>query len=152
MSSLSGMEPDDETLAFAQSLFELAREGGTQELADYVDHGLNVDLTNDNGDTLLLLAAYHVQADTVDALLARGADTAQHNDRGQTALTAAVFRQDAGIVRALLAAGADPDAGGPSARETAAFFALPEMLALLTGAPDDHAPTGHAPTGRAPTD
>jgi hypothetical protein len=31
----------------------------------------------------------------------------------------------------LLDAGADPDAGGPSARATAAFFELPAMGALL---------------------
>ena len=53
------------------------------------------------------------------------------NDRGQTPLIAAVFRQDAAIVSMLLAAGADPDTGDPSARATAAFFGLPEMLALL---------------------
>jgi len=34
-------------------------------------------------------------------------------------------------VTALLEAGADPDAGNPSAVETAHFFDLPEMLALL---------------------
>ncbi len=49
------MELDDETLAFAQSLFELAREGGTEQLADYLDHGLSPDLTNSKGDSLLLL-------------------------------------------------------------------------------------------------
>jgi ankyrin repeat protein len=125
------MELDDETLAFAQSLFELAREGGTEQLADYLDHGLSPDLTNSKGDSLLLLAAYHQHAATVEVLLSKGAALDQVNDRGQTPLIAAVFRQDAAIVSMLLAAGADPDAGAPSARATAAFFGLPEMLALL---------------------
>ncbi len=122
---------DDETLAFAARVFDLAREGGTTELAAYVDAGLSADLTNSNGDTLLVLAAYHVQEDTVRALLARGADHGRVNDRGQTALGSAVFRRSAGTVRALLAAGADPAAGAPSAVELAVFFDLPEMLALL---------------------
>lgn len=128
-------ELDAETLAFAHRMFDLARDGATAELADYVDAGLPIDLTNDKGDTLLILAAYHAHAETVAALLARGADP-RTNDRGQTALAAATFRSSAEAVRALLAAGADPHHGNPSAVETARFFDLPEMLALLA------APTG----------
>ncbi|MGC4806334.1 ankyrin repeat domain-containing protein [Micromonospora sp. DT233] len=125
-------ELDAETLAFAHRMFDLARGGATEELSANVDAGLPVNLTNDKGDTLLLLAAYHNHPETVAALLARGADPGRVNDRGQTALAAAVFRQNAETVRALLDAGADPAAGGPSAVETARFFDLPEMLALLT--------------------
>lgn len=122
---------DDEVLAFAAQVFELAREGRTEELAGYVDAGVPVELTNDKGDTLLILAAYHAHEDTVRALLERRADPDRVNGRGQTALGSAVFRRSAGTVRALLDAGADPDAGGPSAVEVARFFDLPEMLALL---------------------
>ncbi|MFG1650230.1 ankyrin repeat domain-containing protein [Micromonospora sp. NPDC049275] len=112
-------------------MFDLARAGSTEELAAQVDAGLPVNLTNDKGDTLLILAAYHSHPDTVAALLARGADHTRANDRGQTALAAAVFRSSADAVRALLAAGADPKHGTPSAIETAQFFDLPEMAALL---------------------
>ncbi len=124
-------ELDDETIAFAHRMFDLARAGATEELAANVDAGLPVNLTNAKGDTLLILAAYHAHPDTVGALLARGADPARVNDRGQTALAAAVFRRQEAAVRALLDAGADPDHGGPSAVETARFFELPDMLALL---------------------
>ncbi|MEH1100913.1 ankyrin repeat domain-containing protein [Micromonospora sp. CPCC 205561] len=127
-------ELDAETLAFAHRMFDLARDGATAELADYVDAGLPVDLTNDKGDTLLILAAYHAHPETVAALLARGADHSRTNDRGQTALAAAAFRSSTEAVRALLAAGADPHHGSPSAVETAHFFDLAEMLTLL-GAP-----------------
>jgi uncharacterized protein len=133
----------DDELAFLQGAFDLAREGRTAELAEYVDAGLPVNLTNSVGDTLLILAAYHVHPDTVRALLDRGADHSRVNDRGQTALGAAVFRQSGESVRALLAAGADPDAGGRSAREVAAFFGLEEMTALLASsatAPPDRTP------------
>ncbi|NBE83117.1 ankyrin repeat domain-containing protein [Micromonospora rubida] len=123
---------DAETLAFAHRMFDLARGGATEELSANVDAGLPVNMTNDKGDTLLILAAYHNHPDTVAALLARGADHARVNDRGQTALAAAVFRKNPDTVRALLAAGADPEHGGPSALETARFFDLPEMLDLLT--------------------
>jgi ankyrin repeat protein len=122
---------DPEVLELAGRVFDLARSGRTDELAAYVDAGVPANLTNDKGDTLLILAAYHAHPATVAALLARGADPARVNDRGQTALAAAVFRRSAQAVRALLGAGADPDAGGQSARATAAFFGLPEMTELL---------------------
>jgi ankyrin repeat protein len=123
--------PDEETLAFAHRMFDLAREGRTEELAAYVDAGLPVDLTNDKGDTLLILAAYYGHPATVAALLARGADHARSNDRGQTALTAATFHRSVDSVTALLDAGADPAQGRQSALATAAFFELPDMLELL---------------------
>jgi ankyrin repeat protein len=90
-----------------------------------------VNLTNDKGDTLLILAAYHGHPEAVGALLVRGADHSRANDRGQTALAAAVFKQSTETVTRLLEAGADPDAGGPSARATAQFFDLPAMVELL---------------------
>ncbi|MFF5180414.1 ankyrin repeat domain-containing protein [Micromonospora sp. NPDC000316] len=122
---------DAETLAFAHRMFDLARAGSTEELAAQIDAGLPVNLTNDKGDTLLILAAYHAHPDTVAALLERGADHTRTNDRGQTALAAAVFRSSADAVRALLAAGADPAYGNPSAADTAQFFNLPAMAELL---------------------
>ncbi len=132
--------PDD-VVAFAAQLFDLARAGDAAGLAAYVDAGVSPDLTNDKGDTLLVLAAYHVHEDAVRALLARGADHGRVNVRGQTALGSAVFRQAPGIVTALLDAGADPHAGSPSAVELARFFDLPEMLDLLRRAgPPEPAP------------
>ena len=120
-----------EELAFLQSAFELARHGDTTQLAEHVDAGLPVDLTNSSGDTLLILAAYYKHGDLVRALLERGADHARVNDRGQTALAAAVFRQDEETVRLLLEAGADPGLGPRSAVEIARFFDLPGMLSLM---------------------
>jgi hypothetical protein len=127
-------ELDDETLAFAARLFDLARDGAdgrADELAGHLDAGLSADLTNSRGDTLLLLAAYHQQTDTVRTLLAHGADPDRVNDKGQTALAAAVFRKDREIVRMLREKGASPSAGNPSAIATAMFFGIPEMLTLL---------------------
>jgi uncharacterized protein len=130
---VTGEPIDPGVIALAGRVFDLARAGHTPELAEYVDAGVPVDLTNDKGDTLLILAAYRAHPETVAALLARGADHSRANDRGQTALAAAVFRRSAETVTALLDAGADPDAGGPSARATAVFFELPEMVTLLEG-------------------
>jgi ankyrin repeat protein len=125
-------EIDDETLALARRMFGLAREGSSEELASFIEAGVPVNLTNEKGDTLLMLAAYQPHPATVAMLLDHGADTSRVNDRGQTALGAAVFRQSTDSVLALLGAGADPELGGPSAVEVARFFDLPAMLELLT--------------------
>lgn len=126
----------NEEIGFLLDVLDLARHGQTERLAELLDAGVPVNLTNAVGDSLLILAAYHGQPETVRLLLERGADTARVNDRGQTALAAAVFRQDADIVNALLAAGADPHHGGRPAVEIARFFELEEMLRLLGQRPE----------------
>jgi ankyrin repeat protein len=124
-------ELSESEVELLRGAFELARNGDLAQLATLVDAGLPINLTNDSGDTLLILAAYHAHPDLVSALVERGADTSRVNDRGQTALGAAVFRQSEPIVLSLLAAGADPSLGPRSALDVATFFELPEMLALL---------------------
>lgn len=118
-------------LTFLQGALDLARDGRSDELVQYLDAGLPLNLTSGAGDSLLMLAAYHDHPATVEMLLDRGADTSRVNDRGQTALGAAVFRQSARSVRALLLAGADPGEGRRTALEIAAFFELDEMTDLL---------------------
>ena len=126
---MPGAGADPELVDFATKIFNLARAGKTAAIAAHVDAGVPVNLTNDKGDTLLMLAAYHGHADTVAALLERGADPGRANDRGQTPLAGAVFKKEAQIVRALLEAGADPAAGQPSAADTAALFGNEDFLA-----------------------
>ncbi|MEE1942688.1 ankyrin repeat domain-containing protein [Streptomyces sp. TRM 70361] len=122
---------DPEVLQLAARVFDLARDGDTDTLAAYVDAGVPVNLTNDKGDSLLMLAAYYGRTPTVRALLERGADPNRINDRGQSPLSGAVFKDGAEMVRMLLAAGADPAAGQPSAIDTARVFGRDELLELL---------------------
>ncbi len=112
-------------------VFGFARAGETDNLAAYVDAGIPVNMTNDKGDTLVMLAAYHGHAGTVAALLERGAEPNRLNDKGQSPLAGAVFKAEPEVVKVLLNGGADPDAGQPSAVETARTFGNTEMLALL---------------------
>ena len=126
---MSELTPDE--LALLRGVFDLARAGDADALAWHLDAGVPANLTNGQGDTLLILAAYHEHPDTVRALLERGADVTRTNLRGQNALTSATFKQDVETVRALLEAGADPDAGTPSARATAQHFDLPDMVKLF---------------------
>ncbi|GES34505.1 ankyrin repeat domain-containing protein [Streptomyces angustmyceticus] len=122
---------DPEVLQLAAKVFDLARHGDTDTVAAYVDAGVPANLTNDKGDSLVMLAAYHGHAATVEALLQRGADADRPNDRGQTPLAGAVFKAEDEVVKVLLAHGADPAAGTPSAIDTARMFEKTELLKLF---------------------
>ncbi len=122
---------DPEVLELAQKIFQLARHGDTDTIAAYVDAGVPADLTNDRGDSLVMLAAYHGHAQAVRVLLDRGADPGKPNDKGQTPIAGAVFKGEDEVVRMLLDHGADPRAGEPSAVETARMFEKTELLRLF---------------------
>jgi uncharacterized protein len=109
-------------------LFELARDGDAAGLAQSVDSGVSVNLSNENGDTLLMLAAYHGHADAVRALLERGADPNLANGSGQTPLGGVVFKANEEVLNTLLAAGADPTAGQPTAIEVAEMFGRTDLV------------------------
>ncbi|RNL70363.1 ankyrin repeat domain-containing protein [Streptomyces sp. I6] len=123
--------PDPEVVELASKVFDLARRGDTEALAAYVDAGVPPNLTNDKGDSLVMLAAYHGHAGAVTALLDRGADADRPNDRGQTPLAGAVFKGEDDVVLALLDGGADPAAGTPSAVDTARMFGKTDLLELF---------------------
>ncbi|MCX4833880.1 ankyrin repeat domain-containing protein [Streptomyces sp. NBC_00006] len=123
--------PDPEVVELATKIFDLARRGETEALVGYVDAGVPANLTNDRGDTLVMLAAYHGHAEAVRALLERGAEANRANDKGQTPLAGAVFKGADDVIRALLDGGADPAAGTPSAVDTARMFGKTELVDLF---------------------
>lgn len=125
---------DDETLAFAARLFQYARMGHAEELAELFGQGLPANLRNDKGDSLLMLAAYNGQAATARVILEAGGDPELANDRGQTPLAGAAFKGDADIVRLLLEHGAQVDGAGDGTRTAlmvAAMFDRTEIVDLL---------------------
>lgn len=107
---------------------DLAREGKTGELAEFLDHGLPVDALDPDRNTLLMLASYHGQEETLDMLLARGANPDIRNVRDQSPIAGALFKGEDAVVAKLLAAGADVDAGTPSARDAAKMFGREHLL------------------------
>ncbi|MGY5050126.1 ankyrin repeat domain-containing protein [Streptomyces sp. 900105755] len=122
---------DPEVVELATKIFDLARQGRTEVLVAYLDAGVPANLTNDRGDSLVMLAAYHGHAAAVRELLARGAEADRVNDRGQTPLAGAVFKGETDVVKVLVEAGADPAAGTPSAVDTARMFGKTEVLELF---------------------
>jgi uncharacterized protein len=109
-------------------VMDLARQGRAEELLEFFDHGLPADVQDHEGNTALMLAAYHGQTETVRALIGRGADVDLRNGRDQSPVAGALFKGEDAVVEALVAAGADLDAGTPSARATAAMFGRSALL------------------------
>lgn len=124
-------ELTDEQLDFLNSMFDLARDGKTENLLSLIDQGIPVNLTNSKGDSLLILASYNDHADLVTGLIARDADPDRMNDRGQTALSCAVFRQNEDITVQLLKAGADAHLGPQNPYAVIEMFGLENMRAVI---------------------
>jgi ankyrin repeat protein len=122
---------DPEAVELAGRLFDMARTGDAAGLASYVDAGVPVNLTNESGDTLVMLAAYHGHADAVIDLIERGADVNRPNDKNQTPLAGAVFKGEDAVVKALVSGGADPKGGHPTAVDAARMFGREDYLSLL---------------------
>lgn len=115
-------------------IFDLARNGDAAGLIKYLDEDVAPDLTNEGGDSLVMLAAYHGHQEAVRALLERGADPNEANAKGQTPLAAAVFKGQTEIVRALVDYGADPTSGYPSALDAARMFGKEDLIEILSSA------------------
>lgn len=126
-------EIPDDVCELATRLFDMARNGD-EALIEYLDNGVSPDLANQDGNTLLMLAAYAGHTTIVQALVERGADVDKQNDRGQTPLAGAVFKKYDEVVDVLVAAGADPHAGAPSAVETTRIFQMHDALVRLGAA------------------
>jgi ankyrin repeat protein len=73
-------------IAFAQEVFQLARKGDAETLANLLHKGLPPDMSNHKGDTLLMLAAYHGHLRATEVLLEAGAEPDRYNDMAQTPL------------------------------------------------------------------
>lgn len=124
------MEPlsDEQADRVVAIAMDLARQGDTDELMEFFDHGLPLDAQDPDGNTALMLAAYHGQTETVRALIERGADVDRRNSRDQSPIAGALFKGEDEVVAALLEADADLDAGTPTARVAAEMFGKEELL------------------------
>ncbi|KAJ2925630.1 hypothetical protein H1R20_g11464, partial [Candolleomyces eurysporus] len=134
-----------ETIQFAGKIFDAARQGNSELLLAAVDSGLPVNLTNDKGNTLLMLAAYAGNTSLSQELLKRKADPNRLNDLGQSIIGGAVFKGYTEIVKALVESGADPRIGTPNAIQAAQIFARNDLLEILGAKEDDLKVNGSTP-------
>jgi len=100
----------DEERRYAQlqvMALDFARHGNTNELSKMINAGLNIDLSDNKGNTLLMLASYNNQEETVSYLLNNDASVDKKNDRGQTPLAGVCFKGYINIVKLLVKNGAN---------------------------------------------
>lgn len=96
--------------------FAYARTGDTTAMTQTLTPDFDVDVRNDRGDTLLILASYADHTETALLLLERGAGADERSADGMSALTAAAFRGNLVLMRALLDRGVAVDPRGNSGR------------------------------------
>ncbi|ESZ91596.1 ankyrin-like protein [Sclerotinia borealis F-4128] len=118
-----------EAIAFATKIYDAARNGDIEIFEQALPAGLPANMTNEKGDSLIMLAAYHGHAPLVQLLLQHGANPNSLNDRGQSPLAGAVFKGEVEVVEALLKGNADPDHGSPSAMKAVELFRQEETWA-----------------------
>ncbi|KFZ13925.1 hypothetical protein V502_06373 [Pseudogymnoascus sp. VKM F-4520 (FW-2644)] len=120
-----------EAIAFAARIYDAARAGQIDIFEQALPAGLPANMTNEKGDSLVMLAAYHGHSQLVRLLIAHGANPNSLNDRGQSPLAGAVFKNESEVVKALLEGGADPDHGNPSAMKAIVLFKKEERWGKL---------------------
>lgn len=141
-----------------QDFPSVAASGNVALVTRMLDAGLAPDWTMaDGGATALMLAARSGERETVDLLLARGADANHRNAQGLTALHMTLFKPSARlhgpVVASLLAAGADPDAvdgEGQRPLQRAFVHGMVEIATALIDAGADPFRADRA--GRTPAD
>lgn len=112
-------------------LFNYAREGGpdaAQAMDAYLENGLDPNIMNEEGNTLLMIAAYAGNVGVLDVLIKHRANVNKLNDRQQSPLAGAIFKKEEAVIDRLLAAGADPAWGSPNAVDTARMFGREDLL------------------------
>lgn len=122
---------DEATLAFADKVFDAARNGDAASLAQWLAAGLAPDLRNAQGDSLLMLASYHGHAEAAALLLEHGADAALANLRGLAPLAGAAFKGDVAMTELLLDHGAGVDSPSPDGRTPLMFAAMFNQLEIM---------------------
>ncbi|KAJ7644626.1 ankyrin [Roridomyces roridus] len=138
-----------ETVDFAHRMFDAARNGNSELLLAAVDAGLPVNILNEKGNSLLMLASYAGHLDLTKKLLGKGGDPNLLNDLGQSMIAGAVFKAHDDVVRALAEKGANPRLGKPTAIETAHMFGRTELMPVLGATDADIGPDVPSPIPRS---
>lgn len=86
---------------------DYARQGKTQDLKILLNSGMSVDLYDYKGNTLLMLASYRENKDTVQLLIDYNAQVDKKNYKGQTPLCGVCFKGNLEIAKILVSNGAN---------------------------------------------
>ena len=113
---------------------DAARTGNDELLGPMLAAGMPVNLADEKGNSLLMLASYHGNLETTRLLLRAGASPDQRNARNQTPLAGVAFKGDLAAIKLLIENGADPHAdqgGGRLPIHFAALFGHTDIVEYL---------------------
>jgi ankyrin repeat protein len=122
---------------------DAARSGDVALLEPMLQAGMPVNLADEKGNSLLMLASYHGNLGATKLLLDHGADPEKRNHRDQTPLAGVAFKGNLDAVKLLVERGANPfsdQGGGRFPIQFAALFGHMEIVRYLESV---------SPTGRA---
>jgi len=114
-----------------QFALDAARMGDVGMIGPMLDAGMPVNLADEKGNSLLMLASYHGHLQLTELLLKAGAAPDQRNARNQTPLAGVAFKGGLEIAKLLVEYGADPNAdqgGGRFPVQFAAMFGNPDIV------------------------
>lgn len=112
-------------------LFNAARSGDVDILDEFIRTGYDLNISDANGFTALILAAYNGHLNAVEQLLGAGADPCQSDKRGNTALLGAIFKGELSIARRLLNTECNPDQRNTAGQTPAMYAALFQRREIL---------------------
>lgn len=120
----------------APSLFDFARIGDLQGLAELIQTNPEIDLNQKNhkGHSALMLSIYNNQNIFSEALLRGGADPNSQDNVGNSILMGASFKGNIELINLLLTFGADPmtkNNAGMTAYDWAKTFGREEVISLF---------------------
>ncbi len=90
-----------------EALIEAAKQGDADEIPDLLEAGVDPNLRDEDGSSVLMLAVVSGKEAAVRGLLEGGADPQAMIENGSTALHVAAGTGDAAVVRTLIERGAD---------------------------------------------
>ncbi len=85
-----------------EQLFSVARSGELAQLEQLLNQGTDVNKTNSQGFTALMLAAYYGHTPLIERLIQSGAQTCTIDNKGSSAMMGAAFRGHLKVVQWLL--------------------------------------------------
>ncbi len=122
---------DDDTYAFVQEIFQLARAGDAGRLKEFLEIGLAPNIRDGKGNSLLMLASYNGNFQAARVLLEHGGDPELANDSGQIPLAGAAFKGDTEMARLLIEHGADVNAASPDGKTALMFAAMFDRVEII---------------------
>ena len=117
-----------------QDIFTYVEDGNIQLVKNYINSGYNLNMQDDNGNTLLIYSTFYNKIRIIELLLNAGANINKQNINGYTALIYAARNNNIEIIKLLLNAGADIDKqnkSGDTALIYAAFRNNLEIVEIL---------------------